>query len=64
MTCNHELEWTDCASCDDGYYGHECGEDICVCLKPEENVVCTDCNGNGGFEVCVNCSETVKGDGK
>ena len=38
-----------CAWCEDtGYYGHDCGEDSCACLDPEENVPCKFCQP-GGF---------------
>jgi hypothetical protein len=43
-------EWVDCWNCDEGYSGHECGEDCCACLEPEDNVVCDICRGAGGWE--------------
>jgi hypothetical protein len=30
-----------------GLVGHDCGEDTCMCLQPEENVTCDVCNGDG-----------------
>lgn len=44
-------------SCDtcggDGVSGHECGEDTCCCLDPEDNVTCDICNGEGGWLTCI-----------
>ena len=31
----------------DIFIGHECGEDTCVCLNPEENIPCETCDGIG-----------------
>ena len=37
-----------CEQCGgDGLYGHECGEDCCVCLHPEDNKSCDLCGGLG-----------------
>ncbi len=30
-----------------GYSHHDCGEDCCCCLDPDDNVVCDWCNGKG-----------------
>lgn len=47
--CEHELEWECCYQCDGiGIYGHDCGEDCCACLDPEDNERCDECNGAGG----------------
>jgi hypothetical protein len=45
----------DCAKCDcdDGFTGHECGEDTCCCLDPEPNVVCQMCWGAGVWHRCI-----------
>lgn len=61
-TCNESLEWVVCQVCDgDGVFGHDCGEDNCPCLEPEDNVACYQCGGDGGWWICPNshCSETV-----
>ena len=50
--CGSSVSWVDCENCDDGFSGHECGEDCCCCLDPEPNVVCYICNGDGGWYVC------------
>lgn len=43
-----------CEQCDgDGVWGHDCGEDTCCCLDPEENESCHICEGNGGFMTCL-----------
>lgn len=37
-----------CEECGgDGTTGHDCGEDTCCCLRPEENVTCLSCGGSG-----------------
>jgi len=61
--CGDEMYWTDCWNCDeDGYSHHECGEDTCVCLYPENNVTCEFCEGKGGYYICINskCKNYVK----
>jgi hypothetical protein len=30
-----------------GYSHHDCGEDSCCCLYPDDNVVCDWCQGKG-----------------
>ena len=55
-----------CEHCDgDGVYGHDCGEDCCGCLDPEENEPCDLCGGRGWVKVCSgNCDENGhRGDG-
>lgn len=42
-------EWVECWNCDEGYSGHDCGEDCCCCLDPEDNVICDICRGKGGW---------------
>lgn len=38
----------DCPNCGGtGYSYHNCGEDTCCCLEPEDNVVCDWCRGSG-----------------
>jgi hypothetical protein len=39
-----------------GVYGHDCGEDCCCCLDPEDNETCDICGGTGSFKHCIgNC---------
>jgi hypothetical protein len=51
-----ELMWADCGNCFEGFTGHDCGEDCCCCLYPEDNVTCDICYGAGGFFLCPVCS--------
>ena len=52
--CGSSVHWEDCDQCGgSGYNGHECGEDTCCCLYPEDNVVCDYCDGEGGYYVCL-----------
>lgn len=48
----HGVEYESCADCDGtGVNGHDCGEDTCCCLYPEDNVSCDYCQGAGVYEV-------------
>ncbi len=53
--CHGERDWKDCYNCEDGYSYHDCGEDCCCCLDPEDNVTCDICEGHGGWYVCYAC---------
>lgn len=53
--CGTAKAWRDCWNCDEGLSGHDCGEDCCCCLDPEDNVRCDICAGKGGFFVCERC---------
>lgn len=55
--CGSTASWVDCENCDDGVSGHDCGEDSCCCLDPEENLVCQFCRGNGGWTTCISDHE-------
>lgn len=51
--CGSGMVYMDCASCDgSGFNGHDCGEDTCCCLRPDDNVECSDCDGRGWFRDC------------
>jgi hypothetical protein len=51
--CGSSAEFLSCASCGgEGYSHHDCGEDTCCCLHPEDNVVCSACCGEGGSWHC------------
>lgn len=52
--CGHEAYERMCG-CDEGYDGHDCGEDVCCCLDPEENGVCDECEGHGYHVWCRRC---------
>jgi hypothetical protein len=52
--CGHEAYERQCG-CDRGYSGHDCGEDVCCCLYPEEDSVCVECQGRGYHCWCRRC---------
>lgn len=53
--CGSDMDWEDCPNCCDGYIGHDCGEDSCCCLDPEDNVICEICGGSVGWWICNCC---------
>lgn len=54
--CGCELLWEECEYCGgEGFDGHDCGEDTCVCLDPVDNIVCGICEGLGGWWECPCC---------
>jgi hypothetical protein len=58
--CGGSVDWHDCENCEDGYTDHDCGEDTCCCLNPENNVTCDVCDGEGGWYVCLSgCGKKV-----
>lgn len=50
--CAASTTWVECEQCDEGFTHHDCGEDCCACLDPEDNVVCDICLGSCGRYVC------------
>jgi len=50
--------WEQCEVCGgEGYNGHDCGEDCCVCGDPEDqNLICDYCRGERGHWAC-SCDE-------
>lgn len=51
-------EYVDCWKCGgEGYSHHDCGEDICCCLEPEDNVECDICKGHGGWYRQEECED-------
>jgi hypothetical protein len=48
-----EVFYEDCGHCEDGFIGHDCGEDCCCCEYPEDNVPCGVCGGSGYFAMCI-----------
>ena len=55
--CGSSVCYWDCDSCGgDGYGYHDCGDDTCCCLHPEDNIVCGICDGHGGWYLCVSDS--------
>lgn len=53
--CGAELEWMECYNCNEGFTHHDCGEDVCACLDPEDDVVCDICEGECGWYACPCC---------
>lgn len=59
--CGADVEWVACGNCDEGFSHHDCGEDTCCCLYPEDNVRCDICFGHGGWALCIErCQENEK----
>jgi hypothetical protein len=56
LRCHAGVHWVECEQCEDGYSYHDCGEDTCCCLNPENNVVCDTCDGEGGWYICEGCN--------
>lgn len=47
-----EFENEICTNCGgSGLAGHDCGEDSCCCLYPEDNMLCFYCEGAGTLPV-------------
>lgn len=55
--CGSSVATEHCDYCEDGYDGHDCGEDCCMCLHPEENVICQYCRGSGVWHTCLSSPE-------
>lgn len=56
--CGSSVVWEECTECGgDGYADHECGEDTCCCLNPEDNVPCDCCRGDGGWYLCLSSAD-------
>lgn len=55
--CGMSLQAVDCWKCGgEGFSDHDCGEDVCCCLHPEDNVKCDICYGEGGWLACFSCN--------
>lgn len=52
--CGHEAYERTC-DCNEGYSYHDCGEDVCCCLYPNDNVKCDECEGRGHHRWCRRC---------
>jgi hypothetical protein len=54
--CGSEKFWRECWDCGgEAYTHHDCGEDCCCCLDPEDNVLCETCEGACGWYQCSQC---------
>lgn len=51
--CGSSVDIEACSECEDGFDGHDCGEDCCMCLAPEDNVPCQYCRGSGVWHRCM-----------
>lgn len=55
--CGCEMMHERCDQCGgEGVNGHDCGDDTCCCLHPEDNMRCEQCDGQGGWWLCPNAS--------
>jgi len=54
--CGSSIATESCEYCEDGYSGHDCGEDTCCCLYPEDNIRCQHCNGKAVLHQCLSSS--------
>jgi hypothetical protein len=56
--CGSSADYQQCEQCaGDGYDHHDCGEDCCMCMYPEDNVPCDICGGRGGWYRCMSSRE-------
>lgn len=55
--CGSSVDTQHCGHCEDGFDGHDCGEDCCCCLHPEDNVPCQYCDGTGLWRRCMSSPE-------
>ena len=56
--CGSSMQFVDCDNCGgDGLDGHDCGEDTCCCLDPDDNEDCDWCQGSGGHWACLSSAE-------
>lgn len=56
--CGSSMDYLDCHQCGgEGVDGHDCGEDCCCCLYPEDNMTCDICDGEGGWHRCLSSPE-------
>ena len=56
--CGSSMFSEDCQHCGgEGVTDHDCGEDTCCCLYPEDNVPCDICGGEGAFLLCISSKE-------
>ena len=58
--CGSSCDYVECWDCEDGYSDHDCGEDCCCCLRPENNVLCSICLGRDGWQCCISSEQWCK----
>lgn len=55
--CGCEMDWQQCWQCHGEGGFHDCGEDCCACIDPDDlNESCDVCDGEGGCLCCPNAS--------
>src|SRR5262245_43591815 len=61
MVDAHGFHSVECPTCEgEGVVGHDCGEDCCPCLDPEDNVPCGTCGGEGSvYSYDRECADEV-----
>jgi hypothetical protein len=60
--CGSSISFEECEHCGgEGVTSHDCGEDCCCCLDPEDNVACGACGGSGAFPLCLSSPEWCEG---
>ena len=56
--CGSSCDSVDCWDCGgEGVTDHDCGDDTCCCLYPEDNVECDTCRGPGHWLQCMSSPE-------
>jgi hypothetical protein len=55
--CGSSVDAQRCEYCEDGFDGHDCGEDTCMCRYPEDNVPCQYCGATGVWHICMSSPE-------
>lgn len=56
--CGSSLEFETCEMCGgEGVDGHDCGEDSCCCMHPDDNITCDACLGRGAWPRCMSSFE-------
>ena len=59
--CGSSCDFQQCDQCGgEGVDGHDCGDDTCCCLYPEDNVGCDICESHGGWWTCLSSPEWCK----
>lgn len=56
--CGCSLQVETCWQCGGAGGWHDCGDDTCCCLNPDEdlNDECDICNGKGEYSFCPKCA--------
>ena len=55
--CGSSILFETCQSCaGEGWFGHDCFEDCCCCLDPEDDK-CGTCDGEGTIPICLSSAE-------